>query len=87
MEASIISKLSKPCLNLRPSNYLNLQLTLSSSSPRPIFSQSNEFCMLMVKFVDQCKETWKADALNDDYPSICPSITLLRPLIKTTIQG
>ena len=41
----------------------------------------------MVKFVDQCKETWKFDALNDDYPSICPNITLLRPLIKTTIQG
>ena len=41
----------------------------------------------MVKFVDQCKETWKFDALKEDYPTICSSITLLKPLIKTTIQG
>ena len=54
---------------------------------RPIFSTSSEFCMLMVKFVDQCKEQEKVTSLDENgYPHICPNMTQLRPLIKDAIK-
>ena len=43
--------------------------------------------MLMLKFVDRCKDRVKSDALKENgYTNICPGISRLRPMIKTTIQ-
>ena len=59
---------------------------MPSPSYRPTFSYSSPFCMLMLKFVDQCKEQAKLDHLEENgYMHICPSMPLLRPLIKAAI--
>ena len=43
--------------------------------------------MLMLKFVDRCKDSVKSNALKENgYANICPIIAELRPMIKTTIQ-
>ena len=43
--------------------------------------------MLMLKFVDRCKDRVKSVALKENgYANICPGIAELRPMIKTTIQ-
>lgn len=70
------------------SDQTNMVLTTQAQYPaRPIFSTSSEFCMLMVKFVDQCKEQEKSTSLDENgYIHICSNITQLRPLIKAAIK-
>ena len=51
------------------------------------FLYSSEFCMLMIKFVDACKDGHKTSSLNDAYPGICNSTGKIKDSIKTVMEG
>jgi hypothetical protein len=65
----------------------SLQTTMSQFPAEPTFSSSPEFCILMVKFVDKCKDQYKAASLNDIYPPICEEIPKLKGKMKEVLTS
>ena len=64
-----------------------VQTTMSDYPAKPTFTHSTEFCMLLVKFVDQCKDEYKRTSLDDEgYPSICPTIEKVKLPMKDKVQ-
>ena len=63
-----------------------IQSTASDFPAKPTFPASQEFCVLLLKFVDQCKDEDKASSLGDQYPAICGSVDKLRTPLKEAIQ-
>lgn len=52
-----------------------VQTTTSSYPAEPVFQHNKDYCLLLLKFVEQCKVTERRELLDEYYPWICKSVT------------
>ena len=64
----------------------SVQTTMSDYPAKPTFPHSSEFCMLVVKFVDQCKDEYKRTSLEEEgYRSICSMIEKVKVPMRDVV--
>ena len=84
-----------PSLPLSPSLSLSLSIppSLSLSLPAlrlhplsPSLSQVTDFCLLLVKFLQQCDIPAQNAAISAKYPRICPAVKAMKPKYEALFE-